>query len=134
VGQPRNTDPVARGEPDTSGPKLIDYSDHFVSGNYQVVFGREIPLDKVEIGAANTAGPHMDTDLSGSGQGDRSFEVPERSGIDRPRFVDCPYFHRLGRHRSVDRLAESDRPIETDKCADGSTTSPAISGSTSGRA
>ena len=80
--QPCNSDAIAGFEPMALRAKLFDDTDDLMSGNDARMFGREVALRKVKIGAADAAGddPHQDFALARNGT--RFIHETQRIGLD----------------------------------------------------
>jgi hypothetical protein len=73
VGQPRDSDPVTRGETRAVGTELVDDADDLVAWDDVWTVDREIALGDMEVGSAHAAGGHPDPDLARTGLGRRAF-------------------------------------------------------------
>jgi hypothetical protein len=99
VGQPWHPDPGAHAEADAALTPFVDNAHHLVTGDDQVAPGYEVPLGQMEVGATDAAHAYPETQLTGSGKRDRTLDTSEGSGVDRPRHINGPDFHRFRHYR-----------------------------------
>jgi hypothetical protein len=65
--EPRDTDPVPRGEPIRSGAGPDHTADDLMAGRQRQLRLGELPVDDVEVGPADAAGGDLERDLTTTG-------------------------------------------------------------------
>jgi hypothetical protein len=85
VPEPRDADSLTDDKAMGALSDLLDDADDLVSGNHPGALGGQVPLDEVEIGAANGTGCDRNGDLSWPGRRLGPLEEPEGPRLDRPR-------------------------------------------------
>ena len=81
--EPRDPDAIPGLEARHVGTDRIHCSDHLVARNQRSAMRRQIGLDDVEVGAADAADVHANTELAGAGLGQRDLGLDERTRMDR---------------------------------------------------
>jgi hypothetical protein len=116
--QPRNTHPRSRLERLT-GPCLLAATDHgsddLMAGNDRRLGNLDLPVEQVQVGAANAACVHSHEDLVGSRLGVWQIHRAQHAG--------ALYLYRPHR-RIIPRHRENQSPRQTDPCRCGFSLSP----------
>ena len=93
AAEPSDADPITQPKPAGSFTQGIDDSNYLVARGDVVMFGWQVPLGQVQIGAADAAAVDLDANLLGNGVGHSAFHAPQRVALDRPRLMYGPGVH-----------------------------------------
>src|SRR6266568_3851535 len=76
--EPGDPHPLPGSEVLDAFPELLHHPDDLVSRHHGPARGRELPVDEVQVGAADPAGAHAHAELPRPGAGERPVAEPER--------------------------------------------------------
>ncbi len=93
AAEPSDADPITERKPACAITQRIDDSNYLVARGDVVMFGRQISLGQVQIGAADAAAVDLDANLLGKRVGHSAFHAPQRFALDRPRLMYRPGVH-----------------------------------------